>query len=354
MKLAAIDVGSNAIRFVLAESAFDGSLEILKAIREPIRLGRDVFKSGAVSEMAFKETVAAFQKFEKIIQKHKVVWVKAVATSAMRDSKNGAHLQERIFQRTGIHVCIISGEEEARLINRAVDQRISTKGRQGAYIDIGGGSLELSLISNQNLIATRTFRMGTVRTLQAAKLRDKETSVVRVQNAIRKHLPEISRFLRAERGSIGQISVLAGTGGNIEALGKLRVEALGQSTSQFITLEELEELIGLLGRMTFGERVKKLDLRPDRADVIIPAAVAVHAVMKLLKKHDLSIPFVGLKDGVLLELNDSLTSNSQMDLCHCQSLVQKKQVKNLRRNPRPIQTKAANRSRRKADLNGFR
>ncbi|MBX9768530.1 MAG: hypothetical protein K2X47_14750 [Bdellovibrionales bacterium] len=345
MKLAAIDVGSNAIRFVLAESSFDGSLEILKAIREPIRLGRDVFKTGTISEKSFKEATKAFQKFAKIIQKHKVIWVKAVATSAMRDAKNGVWLQERISQRTGIHICIISGEEEARLINRAVDQRISTKGRKGAYIDIGGGSLELSLISNQKLIATRTFKMGTVRTLQAARLGDKETSVVRIQTAIRKHLPEVSKFLRAEKNTVSQISVLAGTGGNIEALGKLRVEALGRATSQFITLEELDDLISLLGRMSYAERVKKLDLRPDRADVIIPAAVAVHAVMKLLKKHDLSIPFVGLKDGVLLELNDSLSSSHQMDLCNCQFLEQKKQAKSARTQPTNL---------RKMDLNGFR
>lgn len=347
MKLAAIDVGSNAIRFVLADIAFDGSLEILKAIREPIRLGRDVFKSGSVSEKAIKETTKAFQKFGKLIEKHRVLWVKAVATSALREAKNGSLLQERIFQKTGIHICIISGEEEARLINLAVDQRISTRGRNGAYIDIGGGSLELSLISNRKLVATRTFRMGTVRTLHAAKIQDKETSVLKIRAALRRHLPEISRFLRASHFAVNRLHVLAGTGGNIEALGKLRVEALDRSTSQFITLEELEDLIQILGSMTYTERIKKLHLKPDRADVIIPAAVAVYEVMKLLKKHDLSIPLVGLKDGVLLDLNESISRGNTRDICSCQQI-------DLRKPDRTPRKRVVSQPRKRSELNGFR
>ena len=305
--IASIDVGSNAIRLLIGKVEENGQSETLENLRVPVRLGKDTFSSGVISEPNMQETVNAFSMFQKVIHDYGVSQFRAVATSGMREAVNQEILVNRILQATGIQVDVISGQEEARLIHLAVSKAIDLQKHVALLVDIGGGSLEATLSVNGKILFAETYKIGVVRILTQLNQPDKPGIPIEdfVKEFIESPRRRIQKVLQNQ-----QVSLLVGTGGNVEELGELSHELLSHRTNRIIRIEDLDTLIGLMGKLSFEERIQKLGLRPDRADVIVPAAILLKAIAKDANRLEIAIPHTGLKEGVLLDLAEVVTNGA--------------------------------------------
>lgn len=301
--LAAIDIGSNAIRMVIADYTIRG-LHLIKKYRFPIRLGADVFASGKISEKNLKLSARTFKKFKALVtEKYHVKQIRAVGTSALREAKNAKAFADLIDKKSGIKIEIIDGVEEASLVHLAVRREVNLDSKNALLIDIGGGSVELTFSDHSMMTATHSFPFGTVRTLEMMKKRKLMESQLSL--VMGEFLEPLTHFIESNQPGHA-IDFAVGTGGNLESLGKLKPVLLGGSSRTFISYHELTQMILKLQRLTIKERIAKLDMRPDRADVIVPAALVVHTVMRQARLDKLLIPHVGLKDGLLWTMiNDS-------------------------------------------------
>ncbi len=307
IRLAAIDIGSNAIRMVLAEHDENG-LKLLKKFRFPIRLGADVFDSGEISKKNLKESARTFQTFAQLAKKFRVTRVRAVGTSALREAKNRMAFIKLMQSKSDIQIELIDGVEEARLIHTAVKAEVLLDQQNALLIDVGGGSVELTFSDHGSMTATQSFPFGTVRTLQL--LKKKKLSESDMALVIGEYLNPLTQFIHSHSPQ-NDLSCAIGTGGNIEALGKLQPKLLKSNNQSLIYLNDLNLMVQKLTALTYKERIEKLDMRPDRADVIIPASLIVQTCMRQAQIKKLIVPHVGLKEGVLLSLaNDDLRSKS--------------------------------------------
>jgi exopolyphosphatase/guanosine-5'-triphosphate,3'-diphosphate pyrophosphatase len=300
-RLAAIDIGSNAIRMVIVEVKAHG-LDPIKKYRFPIRLGADVFRTGKISSKNLKESARTFEKFSSVADKYGIARLRAIGTSALREATNSAAYVELIRRKSGIKIEIIDGKLEAQLVHRAVRQEVGLDQSQAVLIDIGGGSVEVTFSNQGKIEATQSFPFGTVRTLELLKRRHLEESQINL--VIGDFIRPLSQFVHANTPS-KRLDFAVGTGGNLETLGKLKPILLGLSSKTEMTDLELESLIQKLRKMTVKDRITRFEMRPDRADVIVPAALVVQAILRQASVHRLLMPAVGLKDGVLLSLVDS-------------------------------------------------
>jgi len=304
LKVAAIDVGSNAIRMEVGEVDDSWKVKVIENIRLPIRLGQDVFTSGMLEETSMQQTVDAFRRFQRVAKDFGVEGLRAVATSAMREAGNGEILADRIYRASEIKVDIIDGDEEARLIHQAVTNALDIKDKRTLLIDIGGGSVEVTLSTGRNIVFTDSYNMGTVRLLKM--LETQGDSAQSFSQLVHEYAESARRRIEREIGS-EKISVCAGTGGNVEEIGRLRQKLFKVESDRFITLDELELLIDRLSLMSIGERIRKFKLRPDRADVILPAAIVLHLIASEARVKQIAIPNVGLKDGILIDIAEELS-----------------------------------------------
>jgi exopolyphosphatase/guanosine-5'-triphosphate,3'-diphosphate pyrophosphatase len=298
--LAAIDVGSNAIRMIVSRLHADGHLETLENLRLPVRLGQDAFTTGQFSEQTMQLVVDAFLRFRKVAELFEVAQTRAVATSAMRETLNSDLLMDRITRETGFTIELINGDEEARLIHLAVKNTVNLKSKHAVLIDIGGGSVEVTLSDGENILSTESYGMGTVRLLRKLEERAGGTKLP-FNRLVREYAESARRHIDREIAD-EKVDICLGTGGNIEEMGRLRKRLFKREREDAITLDELERLVEKLSEMSVEERIKKLDLRPDRADVLLPAAVVLHMIAREARVKEVQIPGVGLKDGVLLDM----------------------------------------------------
>jgi exopolyphosphatase/guanosine-5'-triphosphate,3'-diphosphate pyrophosphatase len=298
-RLAAVDIGSNAIRLVIGQIDKHGDISVVKKFREPVRLGQDVFSSGEISGKTREKALAAFVRFRDRIKEGQIKHVKAVATSALREAKNRDEFVAEVKAASGIEIDVIDGVEEGRLVYSAVAHRVNLNDKVALLIDIGGGSVELTVVDHGARKATQSFKLGTVRILQLIEQRGiKETNL---QPLIEELMAPAREFI-AKQIEKWHIDVAIGTGGNFETLGKLRVALLHKNSIFSMSPDEVGELTAHLETMTVKERIQFLRLRPDRADVIIPAAHLTQAIMKAAQTDVLVIPYVGLRDGILTEM----------------------------------------------------
>ena len=305
--IAAIDVGSNALRMVVGRIVHDGKVEVVENLRLPVRLGKDAFTTGILSEETAQQALDAFARFRRTADDHKVEKICAIATSAMREMTNGDLLIDRIARATGIAIDIINGEEEARLIHLAVAQAVNLKNKHALVIDIGGGSVEVTLSQNGNILSTESYNMGTVRLLE--KLSGEKNSAMPFHKLVREYAEAARHRIDRELGS-KKIDICVGTGGNVEEMGNLRQKLFKRDSDHVITLEELDKLVETLSRMKVEERIRKLKLKPDRADVILPASIVLQMIAHEAKIREVTIPNVGLKDGVLWDMAYNLQENA--------------------------------------------
>ena len=306
LNISAIDVGSNAMRMVIGEVDESWRVNTIENVRLPVRLGQDVFSKGYLEENTIQQTEEAFLRFKHMAESFNIQHLRAVATSAAREAGNSDLLLDRVFRTSGIEIEIISGEEEARLIHSAVAHVLDLTNKRTLLIDIGGGSVEVTISTGRNIISTDSYNMGTVRLLE--KLNGRQKSKHPFGNLVREYT-EAARY-RIER-DLGdeKVQICAGTGGNVEEIGRLRQKLFKAESDRFVTLEELEKLIEHLDRMTYEERIRKLKLRPDRADVILPASIVLHLIASEAGVKQIAIPNVGLKDGILQDIAEDLSKN---------------------------------------------
>ncbi len=305
---AAIDIGSNAIRLHIAGADAQAGLKIIHYHREPVRLGHDAFTQGRLSEETMGKALQAFETFRSMIDLHPVQTIRAVGTSALRDSANASECIHRIKDKTGIEIEVISGEEEARLIHLSVHRRVPGMNKlKTLLIDIGGGSIEVTLAKHGNIIALESFRMGTVRLLELFR----ETAGYSEQPKIMdEYIASMQQKVHEEMAGM-HIDLCIGTGGNIETMSELGTSLLGNDSNTRLSYTDIKKLLQCLQSMCYEERIEKLGLRPDRADVIIPAAIALKAIVKLARPATLLVPSAGLADGVLLDLLQGQNTDDQ-------------------------------------------
>lgn len=286
MVFAAIDIGSNAIRLLFCRVYdVDGKAHFNKEelIRMPIRLGEDVFLQGRISESKTDRLVTALRGFSELIKAYGVQAYKAVATSAMRDARNGAEIIERIKKESGLLVEIIDGKNEAALVfSNHIEELLNPKYAY-LYIDVGGGSTELTLYFNNKVIASRSFNIGTVRML--------------LEKVSKEEWEEMKVWLKLNTNGIHPLSAI-GSGGNINKIFKMS----GKKETKHLSYDKLKGFYDMLCSYTYQERIERFDLKPDRADVILPAAKIFLTVMKHANIEKVFVPQVGLSDGLVHQL----------------------------------------------------
>jgi exopolyphosphatase / guanosine-5'-triphosphate,3'-diphosphate pyrophosphatase len=291
---AAIDLGTNALRAVIALKN-GAQIRVVKNYRQPLRLGVDVFDNGKISAEKFVQTTQCFSELKNIFKLYKVTRVKAVATSAIRNASNGDELLNHIKKTTGIEVEKINGITEAMLIQKAASSQYDLAHHLTLYIDIGGGSVEYSVSLGDFLLGSKSFPIGTLRLLSCQ-------NVEKMIETIQFTMIDVQSFvLPLTHGR--PIEVCIGTGGNLRRMGKLRKQLLKKESSNFCTDVELEKILKKVAGMTLDQRIKTLDLKKDRADVIVPAMMVVLQSLKTFQIENLNLPKVGLKEGILLSMN---------------------------------------------------
>ena len=296
--VAAIDVGSNAMRLGIAMQDTSGTPTLVQRYREPVRLGHDAFTSGTFSPQTMEDALEAFRQFRRILDQHQIEKYRATATSAMRDSKNGRELAKRIFDETNIDLQLISGEEEARLVHYSISRRVDMEDKFTVLIDMGGGSVEVTTCDDGEVIGAQSFKIGTVRLLEMLGQEGDFNTL------LSEYLDGTRKKLREQIGSRKADSCIA-TGGNASAIGELAFQILGTESAACIRRKELKKLIRKLSKLSFEERVRDLGLRPDRADVILPAAMVFYEIMKLSGAKKMVMPDASLLDGIVLDMVDS-------------------------------------------------
>jgi exopolyphosphatase / guanosine-5'-triphosphate,3'-diphosphate pyrophosphatase len=301
LRLAAIDIGSNAMRLLVAEFAARDRWTRVESVRAPVRLGADAFARGALPPERIDAAVAAVADFRARMELHAVQGVRAAATSAVREAGNGRELLERIEAETGVRVEEITGAEEARLVWLGVHDRLGRPPGRWLLADLGGGSLEVSVVDGGRIEWSESLPLGTLRLLgELRRHAGAEDAAVRMIED-RMQLPGCAAAAR-EPGIEGMIA----TGGNAEALADLAAARPRAGGARVLPLRELDEVLERLSRLTPAERQREMGLRPDRADVILPAAVVYARVARLGGVREILVPGVGLKEGLLLDLADEM------------------------------------------------
>jgi len=288
-KYGAIDIGSNAIRLLISNVIVseDREPQFKKSslVRVPIRLGADAFVSGIISELNTNRMINAIEAFKLLMKVHGVEKYKACATSAMREATNGKEVVEKIYRKTAVQIDIIGGKEEAKIISSTNLNQLIEGNNSYLYVDVGGGSTEITIFSKGNIITSKSFKMGTVRLLNNKKSTNKEM-FSNVEKWIKKNTKDLKKVC------------LIGSGGNINKLFKMS----GRTEGKPISYIYLNAQYQFLKQMSFNERVSELSLNPDRADVIIPATKIYLSAMKWSGARKIYVPKIGLSDGIIKSL----------------------------------------------------
>ena len=298
-KLAAIDVGSNAMRLAIASANGKGSIHLIATAREPVRLGADVFANREISNQRLIEAMDAFLKFRKLINDHEAKLVRAVGTSALREASNRDYFINQIAKTSEITIEPISGEEEARLIHLAVTANVRLKRRVALLVDIGGGSVEISLANAREILVTESFATGAVRLLQMLEQKKHGDRIFR--KLVHAFINVSDSRFEKELGE-HKIDLCVATGGNVETLGDLRVLLCKGKSNTSITIDEMDSILKKLESRSYEDRIREFKLRPDRADVIIPATIALQNIAHLARVERILIPRIGIKDGLLIDM----------------------------------------------------
>ena len=293
LKLAAIDIGTNAVRLLFYNIYQDlEGKTIFKKValtRVPIRLGEDVFASNRISVEKEETLKKTMQAFRNLIDVHQVDQYKACATSAMREAENGPQIIADIKQQIGVDIQIITGDTEADLLyNNHVAESI---GKHDAYlyIDVGGGSTELNLFHNGENLYSRSFNLGTVRMLSN-----------KVDPSTWRELHAACEEIHRKYKNIGGI----GSGGNIIKLQDISKQKKGQ-----ITKTKLKDVYRMLSNLTYEERIRGFEMNPDRADVIIPACEIFLFIMKAAGIQTMYVPKAGLSDGIIRSMYEEICNS---------------------------------------------
>jgi exopolyphosphatase/guanosine-5'-triphosphate,3'-diphosphate pyrophosphatase len=295
LRFAAIDIGSNAIRLLFSNVVEDGKNTTFRKsslIRVPLRLGEDSFATSIISKKKVDKLVSTMQAFRLLMEVHDVISYRACATSAMREAKNGKEVVEKVKKETGIDIEIIDGREEAEIIYANQIVELINDEKYYLYVDVGGGSTEITLFGNRKMIDSNSFNIGTVRILSGKVPKSSFT--------------EMKDWIKNLNIGKKEISLI-GSGGNINKIYKLA----GRKENQKLHFDELNEIFKFINYYTIEERIKVLGLNPDRADVIIPASDIYLKVMKWSGAKQIIVPTIGVSDGIVHNLYSDYKSKKK-------------------------------------------
>ncbi|NER17045.1 Ppx/GppA phosphatase family protein [Spongiivirga citrea] len=286
-KYGAIDIGTNAIRLLIAtvikKAGVPPQIKKTSLVRVPIRLGVDVFLKGEISESNYKRMRDAMNAFSLLMKTHYVKRFRACATSAMREAKNGKSIRKSILKETGINIQIISGTDEAAIIASTDLMDLLNTNNAFLYVDVGGGSTEFTVFSNKQTIVSKSFKLGTVRILN--------------EQVGESTWDNVKKWIKKNTKNYEKISLI-GSGGNINSIYKNSREKSGKPLTYFY----LSEYYKKLKSYNYEQRIFNLKMNPDRADVIVPAAKIYLSSMKWSKAKDIYVPKIGLSDGIIKTL----------------------------------------------------
>lgn len=293
---AAIDIGSNAVRLLIKkeeenENLVSRRLSKVMMLRVPLRLGFDVFSLGELSEGKAVKLRRLMKAFRQLMKIYEVTDYRACATSAMRDARNGKAVIKKVLKDTGIRIEIIDGQEEARMIYNNHVECLEDRTGNYIYVDVGGGSTEINLLTNGVLVQSLSYNVGTVRMLS---------------NAVREEVWEqMKDDLTRLTADFPDINII-GSGGNINKLYRLADKK--DKKLQRMPIASLQELYDQLSPLTLEQRMKEFSLKADRADVIVPAARIFLTIAETVKAQYVHVPVIGLADGII----DSLYSSNNL------------------------------------------
>ena len=292
-KLAAIDIGSNAVRCQISavlnyEDRF--RLKRVEYVRYPMRLGEDVFASGEISPRKAEKFVKFLHSLKLLMEVHEVSHHLICATSAMRGATNGAAIAARVRNELGLHIQVINGQDEAFYINRVIEHLLEDN-KHYLHIDVGGGSTEFNIYHDRRKVAAQSFEVGSIRRMQ------QEESGARDTDAQADLWVRMEAWVR-ENARRYHVTRAIGTGGNINKLYSMSPAAPNKAVAR----RSLETILARLAALTMEERVNVAMLNPDRADVIIPAGHIYISAMQWANVNTMVVPDIGLKDGMLQAL----------------------------------------------------
>jgi len=285
LKLAAIDIGSNAIRLQIStilERDNKILFKKLEYVRFPLRLGHDVFSTNHISKPSMEKFKKLMKAYKLLLELYEVDDYMFCATSAMRESENGEELVRQVKEELGVDINIIDGHLEADFINKAIASYLHDD--TYLHIDVGGGSTELNLFVNGKKIKTRSFKVGSVRILEH---HDSPVMWTDMEKWVKGNIKK----------EFGKVTAV-GTGGNISKIYELAKKKPGQ----IMSIKKVKEIKKMIEALSIEQRIYELQMNPDRADVIVPASDIYLKVMEWAHANSILVPDVGLKDGILLHL----------------------------------------------------
>lgn len=298
-RFASIDIGSNASRLRIVEADGPAAIKEVAALRIPVRLGHSVFLTGKLDPHTIDLAVAALRKFAEAIEDAEVERYRAVVTASAREADNAEQLIGRVRSETGIALDAIDGGEEARLVKLAVSRAMDLREQRTLLMDLGGGSLEVSEVEKGETVFSRSLEIGTVRLLESFLTPGKPVKPQQ-ERLLSEYLDRMLAPL-APGLARKKYDIIAGTGGNFEAIAQLASRADSPRT---IDVAKARTLLERISRLTPKQRCEQFDLRTDRADVIVPALYVLLAVADASRAKEIAAPGVGLKDGIVFELVD--------------------------------------------------
>lgn len=291
MRLAAIDIGSNAARLLITDviSGPQGVLEFIKVVlvRVPLRLGFDVFGKGEISEVKTEKIIKTIKAFKLLLDVYEVKNLKACATSAMRDAANADEIIKKVKTETGISIEVISGDQEASFIYENHIAENMTSDESYLYVDVGGGSTDLTFFSDGKLVFKKSFNIGTIRLLKN-----------QVNEAA---WDEMKEFISKKTKGYHHVTAI-GSGGNINKIFSISKRKEGKP----LFLDQLRNYYKEFSSMSLAQRISLYKLREDRADVIVPALLIYINVMRWADAQEIFVPKIGLADGLIHNLYDEV------------------------------------------------
>ncbi|MCG2430501.1 Ppx/GppA phosphatase family protein [Aequorivita xiaoshiensis] len=296
-KYGAVDIGSNAIRLlvvtVIEQQGKDTIFKKTSLVRVPIRLGAEVFVNGKISDKKAERMLDAMKAFSLLMKTHGIKRYRACATSAMREASNGPAIVETIKEKSGIVIDIIDGNDEAAIIASTDLKTLIEDDKVFLYVDVGGGSTELTIFANGKTVTSQSFKIGTVRLLKNLVVQDV--------------WKQMEAWIKRETKYYKKI-LMIGSGGNINTIFKKSGKKLGKPLSY----NYLSSYYKTLKSLTYEERITELDMNPDRADVVIPATKIYLSAMKWSKAKSMYVPKIGLSDGIVKSLyNEKIAAENK-------------------------------------------
>lgn len=295
LRFAAVDIGSNAIRLLLC-NVYEGEGEPVfkkaELMRFPLRLGEDAFLKGYISDPTIATLVKVMSAFKSLIEAYEVIGFRVCATAAMREAANRKAVVDRVYKEAGVLIEVIDGRTEAAIIySNHIAEHLEAS-HNYLYIDVGGGSTELTLFSKGRLVSSNSYNIGTIRMLHDKVTREQWKEFKEDVKRLAENYPSL---------------IAIGSGGNINKIFKLA----NKKENQILSFSKLRECYEYVSSFTLDQRILQLKLNPDRADVIIPAFRVFIAVMKSAGIEGIMVPQVGLSDGIIHLLYDDYLSKPE-------------------------------------------